>query len=136
MSDESEILRTVAEYCHAIDERGGAGLADLFTEDAEFTMMGDTLRGRDAIAARFSTTPGGGPSGIVHLAANPILDVTGDTATGIIDHLLLRRGDDGTFSVLIVGRWVDRYARAGNRWCIAERCVELPYGAVPLPGRS
>jgi ketosteroid isomerase-like protein len=131
VTDELGILATVAEYCHAIDERGGQGVGDLFTEDARLTMMGQSFEGRAAITARLSGRDGGG---LIHLAANPVVRVSGDTAAGTVDHLLLRRSSDGTLSPFAVGRWVDRYVRGASRWLLAERSVEFPYG--PPPSRA
>lgn len=130
MSDESEILRLVAEYCHAVDEHGGVGLAELFTADGSFSMRGTTSNGRDDIRAR--VTGEDRANGLVHLAANPIINVDGDEAHGTVDHLLLRRQDDGSLAVFAAGRWRDRYVRDEGRWLIAERAVEFPYG-FPAP---
>jgi ketosteroid isomerase-like protein len=130
--DEADILRTVAEYCRAVDERGGAGLADLFTSDASFTIMGATFRGQAEIAARLS----GDTRGLIHLAANPIISVDGDSASGTVEHLLLRRGADGSLTIFAVGRWVDRYVRGPDRWLLAERAVESPFGEPPRPAAT
>ena len=54
MNDALEILRTIAEYCHAIDERSGAGLADLFTEHGELDFIGQRFKGRQAIVERLA----------------------------------------------------------------------------------
>jgi hypothetical protein len=126
MSDESEILKIIAQYCHAIDERRGAGLSELFTEDALFTMRGNTIKGGRAIEAHFVGADSPLQSGIVHLAANPIIEISGDQASGTVDHVLLRQQDHGAFSVVAVGRWVDRDARVGGEWCFAERSVQHP----------
>ena len=125
------ILATVAEYCHSIDERGGQGVGDLFTEDARFTMMGQSFEGRAAITARLSRGQG---AQLIHMATNPVVRVSGNTAVGTVDHLLLRRCGDGTLSPFAVGRWVDRYVRGASRWLLAERTVEFPYG--PPPSRA
>jgi SnoaL-like domain len=128
VNDALEILRLIGEYCHAIDERGGDGLADLFTEDGELDFMGELIRGRAAITDRLS---GSGAAGLVHVPYNPALDIDGDTGTGTVDHMLLRRGDDGAFGVLLVGRWIDKYAHDWNRWRIASRRIDLPFGPPP-----
>jgi hypothetical protein len=131
--DALSILATVAEYCHALDERGGQGVGDLFTENARFTMMGQSFDGRAAITARLSRQEG---AGLIHLAANPVVTVSGDTAAGTVDHLLLRQSGDGTLSLFAVGRWVDRYVRGRTRWLLAERAVEFPYGPPPRRGSA
>ncbi|CAI7978380.1 Nuclear transport factor 2 family protein [Frankia sp. Hr75.2] len=128
MNDENEILRTVVEYCRLLDEHSGRGLADLFTEDATFSHHGaDPIRGRDAVEATLSR--GTGP---LHVAVNPLITVDGDRATGSIDHVLLKRADDGTFDIVAVGRWNDSYVRDADRWRIAERAIEFPHG-LPSP---
>jgi len=135
MNDENEILRTIAEYCRLLDEHGARGLADLFVEDATFAHGGaEPIRGRDAIEATLA-----GGSGRVHVAANAIITVDGDRATGAVDHLLLERNDDGTFDIVAIGRWVDSYARDADRWRIVERAIEFPHGppssrVAPPPG--
>jgi ketosteroid isomerase-like protein len=123
--DELEILATVADYCHAVDERGGEGVGELFTEDARLTMMGESVSGRAAITTLL-TRPR--RRQLIHLAANPVLSISGNTAAGTVDHLLLTRIADGHLQPVVFGRWVDRYVRADDRWLLAERTVEFPYG--------
>lgn len=129
MNDALEILRTIAEYCHAIDERSGAGLGDLFTEHGELDFMGQRFKGRQAIVERLAHAGGG----LVHVPYNPVLDITGDTAKGTVDHLLLRRVENAPTEVFVVGRWVDEYLRDGDRWRIASRCITMPFGPPPRP---
>ena len=130
MNDAIEILRTIAEYCHAIDERGGDGLADLFTENGQLDFMGEHTSGRQAISDRLANASA---ARLVHVPYNPILDINGDTAKGTVDHMLLRQAEDGTVEIFLVGRWIDEYARDGERWRIASRRIDMPFGPPPGP---
>ena len=125
MNDALGILRIIGDYCHAVDERAGDGLAQLFTVDSELDFMGEHIRGRAAIVDRLSTTTA---AGLVHVPYNPILEINGDTAHGTVDHLLLRRGQDGTFAIAVVGRWIDEYTKDQGDWTIARRRIHTPYG--------
>jgi hypothetical protein len=55
--------------------------------------------------------------------------VSGDEASGTVDHVLFQRQDDGAFHVMAIGRWIDRYARVGGQWRFSERSVQMPYNA-------
>jgi hypothetical protein len=99
VSDALSIMATVAKDCYALDERGGQGVGDLFTEITRFTIIGQSFDGRTAITARLSRQEG---AGLIHLAANPVVTIAGDTAVGTVDHLLLGRSGDGTLSPFTV----------------------------------
>lgn len=123
MSDEADIIRLISEYCHAIDDGRIEDWLDLFTADGSFEMLGTTRTGREEIRAFAS---GVGTAGALrHFAANPEIDVDGDTATAMVDHILLRRDEDGTWGLMAVGRWHDELVRERDRWRFRSRRVEM-----------
>jgi uncharacterized protein (TIGR02246 family) len=137
--DERAIRDLVARYCHAIAERDDAAWADTWAEDAEWVLLGATVRGRDAILAHYQKLVAP-VRWVVQLSHDGIIEVQGDTATGrwlILEYLQWSSGPGGQN----VGRYHDRYARrADGAWCFARREFSPLYlgppdlSAAPLGG--
>ena len=89
IEDLAEITKLTSTYAHFVNRGWGdvkvdaEGLATVFTEDitwnaAAFKM---SATGRDAVIAMLAD-PTGSPDLAMHSFTNPILNVSGDTATG------------------------------------------------------
>jgi ketosteroid isomerase-like protein len=127
-------IREVLErYMRFNDDRAADRIAELFDENAIFQVVGQLIVGREAIRAFFGggdeqpkawTEPGERlkqpPS--VHLSANPVIDIDGDTATSELDFLVVGRGEDGRARSTLVGRYRDHLRRLDDgRWVITSR---------------
>ena len=131
--DKLAIREVLERYMRFNDDRAADRIAELFDENAIFQVVGRLVVGREAIRAFFGggaeqpkswTEPGEllkqPPS--VHLSANPVIDVDGDTATSELDFLVVGRGDDGRARSTLVGRYRDRLRRLDDgRWVITSR---------------
>ena len=120
MTDEQEIQRAFAQYCHRCDDGDFAALLDLFAADAELVYGERTCRGRAQVLAFFEELQGKPAQRGKHMTSNVIIEVAGDRASVLSDFLFVRFAD-GALSPVFTGRYRDRFARVAGRWCIARR---------------
>jgi uncharacterized protein (TIGR02246 family) len=122
MSDVDEIRNLLGRYCHHLDASGeNAQLASLFAEDGEFVLLGQTHVGRAAIQALFDMFEDSSPRGL-HLTANSVIDVDGDTATARSDWLFFQfAADTNSWAPFAGGSYVDHLARLGREWLFHRR---------------
>ena len=120
MTDEQEIRRLLAQYCHHCDDGDFGALLQLFAADAELVYGERLCRGRAEVRAFFEDLQGTAVQRGKHITANAIVDVTGDQASALSDFLFLRFVA-GELTPVFTGRYHDRFAREGDRWCIARR---------------
>lgn len=126
MNDHEQIRRLLAGYCHACDDGDFDRFTDLFTEDATFTVMGNTHRGRVAIRAFMEAAQPPERRG-KHIISEPAIELDGDGASARCrtDYAFVARGSDGqSLTVISAGRYVDRLQRGSDRrWRLAERRI-------------
>ena len=120
MTDEQEIRRVLAQYCHRCDDGDFDALLELFAADAELVYGERVCRGRAQVLAFYEELQGNPGQRGKHLTSNAIVDVAGDAASVDSDFLFVRFVD-GALAPVFTGRYRDRFARVGNRWCIALR---------------
>jgi uncharacterized protein (TIGR02246 family) len=118
MSDEDEIRRTLAQYAHFCDDGRFDEWADLYTEDATFSAMGQTSKGRETIKAWIVKAQPPEARG-KHVCINSVIDTEGDEAYAWTDFVFLSQ--DKTISQ--VGRYHDRLVKGRDRWRFAERRI-------------
>lgn len=118
------------DYCWRYDSGDLDGLVELFTEDAvcELGPFG-TWRGRTEIRAGYGAliTATGIPGSRRHAPANPLIEVTGDSARGrwyLIDY---RTEPDVAQPVRIIATYDDEYQRAGARWQVRRTSLEIQW---------
>jgi ketosteroid isomerase-like protein len=140
MPDQQELLDKLAirevleRYMRYNDDRAAARIAELFDDDAVFQVMGNLIEGRAAIHAMFRgdaesepehwTEPGEllKQPGSLHLCANPIIDIDGDTATSELDFHVVARDENGRARTSLIGRYRDRLRRCDDgNWRITHR---------------
>jgi len=123
VTDVEAVLDTVARYCQLCDDGRFEEWAELFSDDAEFAVMGQVHRGPAAIRDFISAAMGPEARGR-HITANPVVEVDGDTATTSIDYLFVK-GAGASFQVINVGRYNDVLVRDGDRWLFAKRSITM-----------
>jgi ketosteroid isomerase-like protein len=130
ITDELEIRRVLALYCHRCDDGDFDALLDLFSADSEMVYGERTCRGRAQLREFFDEMQGKPAQRGKHLTLNSVIDVAGDGASATSDFLFLRFVD-GALTPVYTGRYRDRFARVGNRWRITRREVtrDLPPAA-------
>lgn len=97
-------------------------LALLFAEDAEFHVMGQVHRGRDAIAAFMETAQPPERRGR-HMTSSSLVDIdeSGDRAAGRTDYVFVGRSGD-SYAVTSVGRYHDSFVRdRDGEWRFSRR---------------
>jgi len=133
--EDIEAIRVLKHrYATLCDEGYQADpLAALFTEQAIWDggMLG-RFEGREAIRAFFAGCATTVPFAIHHLG-NPIIEVSGDEATGhwfLLEPLVFAKGSQAFW---MAARYHDRYLRTPDGWRFADVKIELtmlsPYEA-------
>lgn len=120
MTDHEEIGRVVARYCHLLDDGRWDEFAQLWAEDAEFVLEGQSTTGRGAIRAAIEATQPPERRGR-HLTANLEITVDGDRATHTCDFMFWARNKEGRSTLLFLGRYDDRLVRIDGEWQLARR---------------
>ncbi len=123
-------LRMRYHYC--INEGEWGGVVDLYTEDAHVAIppVVDVI-GKEAIDRFYRTLPDNVDI-VKQFIHNHMVEVRGDEAEGV-SYLDARYGGDGK-SLLVAGRFKERYRRVGDGWKISETLVELFFSAPVEPG--
>lgn len=128
--DELAIRGLVARYCHAIAERDDAAWAATWTEDGEWKVLGQEVRGRDAILAHYRALVSAA-RWVVQVATDGWLELAGDSASGQWQICETIQTLDGR-AALNVGRYRDRYLRcADGAWRFARRELSTSYLGPP-----
>jgi uncharacterized protein (TIGR02246 family) len=119
--DYEAIRRLLAEYCHCYDDGRADDYAALFTEDAEFVVMGRTYEGRSAIGESIGAHKPDQPAG-QHVTYNEVIDLdpSGIAARVRTDFLYLKRDGD-RLSISTAGRYHDVVVREPDRWRFRRR---------------
>jgi 3-phenylpropionate/cinnamic acid dioxygenase small subunit len=128
MSDHEQIRNLLGVYCEVMDAGDWDGLGALFAHGALTDGDGNEVaRGAQAVAALYGATVvlhDGSPR-TRHLTTNPVIDVTGDTATCRSSFAVLQQVGDGPLAPVAAGRYRDRFVRADGAWRFAERAFHL-----------
>ncbi len=117
MEDRAEITDLTHRYCDLVWRRGGAAIANLFTEDGVFISGKNDLKGRDVIRdyyAGLQKRVGNEPHPYIH---NHVITVNGDTAKATC-YLDNRHGDCTSVSG---GYYDDEFRRTAQGWKFASR---------------
>jgi ketosteroid isomerase-like protein len=113
------VRKTLAQYAQWTDDRRVDDLAGLFTEDAEWTVMDETVTGREAIRAYIATWKPFEVQ-VKHVTVDSVIDIDGDTATAMSNFIVLYETPAGGV-VHRAGRYEDRLRDEGDRWRISRR---------------
>jgi 3-phenylpropionate/cinnamic acid dioxygenase small subunit len=117
---EAAIGRTLARYCHTIDDRDFEALGECFTEDAELEAFGRTRNGREAVVGLLSKAIPPENRG-KHLTCNTFVSEEGEgKASAVSDFAFF-----GKDSSIMTGRYIDQFVAADDGWRIAKRTITL-----------
>jgi uncharacterized protein (TIGR02246 family) len=133
ISDYIEICTLSAQYNYLADAGDGEAYADLYTEDGYFEVVGNRVyRGRAELAACAATAA----NKTVHVTANPIIEVDGDTATQRSRLISCLRTPDGTRNEFVnTGYYIDVLRRTPAGWRFVSRRAEGDLNAPELLAR-
>jgi 3-phenylpropionate/cinnamic acid dioxygenase small subunit len=124
LDDERAIQRLMARYCHLVDDGAFDELPQLWAHDAELALRGDTATGPAAIVAMIAGLQTPERRGL-HMGANAIIDVEGDTARATSDFVFMRREGGPDPLVKFIGRYLDRFVRTPQGWRFARREIHF-----------
>jgi hypothetical protein len=129
--DKLEIRELIETSMRHIDDERGDRFAECFEPDGVMQLSGTVFAGHDALRDLWDTTdwPHWTEDGQLlmhplsaHLAHNPVIEISGDTATAETDMTVIMRGDDGKYTVTMEARYRDRLRRgADGVWRIRTR---------------
>lgn len=114
----------MARYCHIVDDGAFDELAALWTDDAELALRGETATGPAAIVAVIAGLQTPERRGL-HVGANAIIDVEGDTARAVSDFVFMRREGGPDPIVKFIGRYIDRFVRTPEGWRFRRREINF-----------
>ena len=122
LSDYVAIRQLNATYNRYADLADGKSYSSLFTEDAEFNIVGEGIYvGREQIAARCNAT-----TTAVHVTTEPALDISGDIAQERVRMLTVLQDGNGTRNEFVASGWyIDELKRTEEGWRYHRRRVEL-----------
>ena len=139
MADERACERLIARYTHLVDFGDAPAIADLFTPDGVWRTDASAMTGQDEIRAGFKRRQGVTRRLSRHVCTNVIVDVDGDTATGLC-YLVNYRHDSETGTAVrpapadvpkYVGEYRDRFVRTPDGWRFADRYCEMAFVRAP-----
>jgi hypothetical protein len=123
-SEELAIRRTLACYCHYIDDGRFADLVDLFAPDGSFVLGTIAATGRGELLGLFEERQGGPEQRGRHLTLNTVIDLVGTTARARSDFVFLKLVD-GRPTPVGAGRYHDDLVQIDGQWRFACRRVDL-----------
>ena len=124
LDDDRAIRRVMARYCHTVDDGAFEEVATLWTDDAELALRGETAIGPAAIVNVIAGRQTPELRGL-HVIANVIIDVEGDTARAVSDFLFMRREGGPDLIVKFIGRYLDRFVRTPDGWRFRRREIQF-----------
>ena len=110
--DKLEIREVIERSVRYIDDGAADRFAELFDEDGVMQLAGTVFEGREALAAMSETSPRPWTEpgellkqpASMHMTCNPVIEVTGDTATAETDMVTLVRDEHGRAKITLVAR--------------------------------
>jgi ketosteroid isomerase-like protein len=140
LEDSEAIRRLLLDYGRCLDTRDFEGLSELFSDDCEFVLAFDTVKGRDGVLKAMNDMLGVHlplePGRDLHVFANPQVDVHGDTATSRSFWLYITPDEHGFPRIALFGHYEDELVRLDGRWKFKRRTAPLDIGVLKagVPG--
>jgi uncharacterized protein (TIGR02246 family) len=123
IEDHEAVRRLVALYCQLCDDGRFDEWTDLFTEDATFTVMGQTHTGRAALKAFMERSQPPEARG-KHCTFEPLIELAGDEGKVWTDYIFVGTvGEKGRLGVTSAGRYHDVVRKEQGTWRIAARTI-------------
>jgi 3-phenylpropionate/cinnamic acid dioxygenase small subunit len=118
-ADREAIRELTARYNLAADSRDLDNYGNCFTEDGAFEMVGlARLEGQESLKAMIGALD----FPTLHVTADAVIDVDGDTATQRCAFMLFaRKPETNDMVVLTTARYADRLVKTAQGWRFTER---------------
>jgi 3-phenylpropionate/cinnamic acid dioxygenase small subunit len=122
--DKLAIHELLSKYCFHLDLRQWDKFRPLFTDDAEWIAPYAHAKTGDEVTALMDSLipPAGEGPNRKHFVSNLVVELSGDTATGRSNFVVLREAEGGIIPS-VVGTYVDEYRREDGRWKFRKRDV-------------
>jgi uncharacterized protein (TIGR02246 family) len=126
MATEEAIRRTLAAYCQTCDDGRFDEFVDLFAADAVFVVPpGPSAGGREAIRGFMEAGYKPEVRG-KHLLGEPLITVSGESATALTDFVFVGRGDGGQWGIVVAGRYDDELrCESDGCWRFTRRTITM-----------
>jgi uncharacterized protein (TIGR02246 family) len=118
----------VTDYAYHRDQFNAKEFAELFTEDASLTVVGQTWVGRDNIEKRIEGLKTG--SSIRHeMSTIRIVPIDDDNATGVSYATIYSApaGETSVSGFALMGEYIDEFVRTADGWKISKRVLVQKY---------
>jgi uncharacterized protein (TIGR02246 family) len=119
VEDQLAIRSLIEAYGDAVAQNDPKAWGDTWADDAEWVILDQTLKGRDAIVGFWQSLMGGFEFTAFNMSVGQLL-VNGDSATMRVYVSEELWGKDGSLT-RIKGRYDDRLIRTAHGWCFASR---------------
>jgi ketosteroid isomerase-like protein len=113
-----DIKKLQAKYSYLVDSFKLDALADLFVDDAIANFVGSDLIGKAQIQTFFRDVVAANAIMLRHLNTNPIIEVDGDTATGVWYCFGpgTMKARDGQAATWFQGTYTNQYVNVNGQW--------------------
>lgn len=129
VADELAIRELVDRYADAIVRRDEEAWRDTWTEDGEWHILGELVRGRAAVVEKWKELMSGLP--FVHqLASGGLIEFEGETAHGrfYVNEYISTGAGAG---LLMLGVYFDHYVCEAGDWLFSSRRIHPLYMGPP-----
>ena len=122
--DREAIEALMWKYARALDTGNGEAYAALYTEDGQFGVGDNAVKGREALRALV----GGGGGRLLHMTADSWIEFVDDTHAKHHSYwLTMRMASEGQpAGVAAIGVGVDELVKVNGQWLIKVRNVNAP----------
>lgn len=114
LMDQEDIKRLMASYCHGIDKKEEALFMGIWADDGVYELPRGQTQGIEGIRQLLHKVWREVPKCHHHIT-NPLIDVSGDTATARTDVIYYRKTDDGVLQ-LLSGMYAFSFQKIGGKW--------------------
>jgi 3-phenylpropionate/cinnamic acid dioxygenase small subunit len=122
MSAHEQIRNAMATYARSIDDREFEGLRQVFDDDTEYVMTGQTVKGVDAAIEALKDRLADHPRHR-HLISNIQIECDGDTASAFSYWHLVAPAGESAWEVVTAGTYADTLRCTGGRWVFGSRTI-------------
>lgn len=124
IQDKIAIHELLSNYCFHLDLRQWKEFRTLFTDDGEWIAPYAHAKTGDEVTALMDSLipPAGEGPNRKHFVSNLVVKLSGDTATGRANFVVLRESENGIIPS-VVGTYVDEYRREAGSWKFRKRDV-------------
>ncbi len=126
MDDSREIENLLYRYAQRIDTGDFEGVAELFRDGCICSPAADPVEGYDAVLQLYRSSTrlyDDGTPCTRHITSNPLIEVSGDSATCYSYFTVMQALPDFPLQAIISGHYEDEFQRNDERWTFRRRTM-------------